>query len=267
MAIASGKGGTGKTVLTVNLATLLCMDGNKTAIFDADLGVANTHLLLGVEATRNITQVISGRSSLRDAALPSPFGPRVVPGGSGISDLSNLSAHELLRLAEDFRSLEEGMDVLLLDSAAGISVQTILFLQAADDVLVVTNPDFTAMTDAYALIKVLHQRAPHKRVSVVVNRVAGQEQAEGVASRLQGVCRRFLGKELLFLGGVEDDPAVPRSIRNRRPFVVESPRSQAARSLRRVRDRLLSLGEPGDRKPGGRRREGYGEFLAQALKE
>jgi len=265
LAVASGKGGTGKTVMTANLSTMLCMDGNKSAIFDADLGVANTHLLLGVEPTRNVAQVIAGRTTLREASMASPFGPRIVPGGSGISDLASLSAQELLRLAGDFRPLEEGMDYLLLDCAAGISVQTILFLQAADDVLVVTNPDFTAMTDAYALIKVLYQRDPHKRVSVVVNRVREQRQAEEVARRLQGVCHRFLDKELLFLGGIEEDPVVPRSISRRRPFVVDAPRSRAACNLRQVRDRLLGQGEPGDRKPGGRRQEGYGDRLERAL--
>lgn len=266
LAVASGKGGTGKTVLASNLATQLCMDGFKVAFFDADLGVANAHLLLGVQAHRSIAQVLSGRISLKEAALPSPFGPWIVPGGSGISDLASLSAHEFLRLARDFRAWEEGMDFLILDCAAGISVQTVLFLQAADDVLIVTNPDFTAMTDAYAMIKVLHQRDPELRVHVVVNRVRYSGQEKDVFERLQSVCLRFLGKELDFLGGLPEDDEVPRSIGARVPFVVGSPLSEAALSLRGVKERILDLrGAPGlDRDE--LRPEGYGERLARALR-
>ncbi len=266
IAVGSGKGGTGKTVIAANLSTQLSMDGHKVVVFDADLGIANIHLLLDVQATRNVAQVLSGRASLREAALPSPFGPRVVPGGSGISDLASLSAHELLRLAEDFRALEEGMDFLILDCAAGISVQTVLFLQAADDVMIVTNPDFTAMTDAYALIKVLHQRDPGSRVHILVNRIRIPSQAVEVFERLQGVCMRFLGKRLFFLGGIEEDDAVPRSVASRMPFTIGDPESKAAKSLRKVKENLLATGGPRDQEAGGARREGYGERLRKVLR-
>ena len=266
LAVASGKGGTGKTVLASNLATQLCMDGFKVAFFDADLGVANAHLLLGVQADRSIAQVLSGRISLKEAALPSPFGPWIVPGGSGISDLASLSAHEFLRLARDFRAWEEGMDFLVLDCAAGISVQTVLFLQAAQDVLVVTNPDFTAMTDAYALIKVLHQRDPEHRIHVVVNRVRFPGQEEDVFQRLRSVCRRFLGKDLHFLGGVPDDDEVPRSVSARVPFVVGSPLSEPASALRRIKDGILRIREEGRGEEARPRPEGYGDRLARVLR-
>ncbi len=265
LAVASGKGGTGKTVLASNLATQLCMDGFKVAFFDADLGVANAHLLLGVQAQRSIAQVLGGKISLKEAALPSPFGPWIVPGGSGISDLASLSAHEFLRLARDFRAWEEGMDFLILDCAAGISVQTILFLQAADDLLVVTNPDFTAMTDAYALIKVLHMRDPGMRVHVVVNRIRYRGQEREVFERIQAVCSRFLGKELNFLGGLPDDDEVPRSVGARVPFVVGAPRSGAACALRGIKDKILDLRPGGEGEPG-LRPEGYGDRLARALR-
>ncbi len=266
LAVASGKGGTGKTVLASNLATQFCMDGFKVAFFDADLGVANAHLLLGVQAQRSIAQVLAGRISLKEAALPSPFGPWIVPGGSGISDLASLSAHEFLRLARDFRSWEEGMDFLILDCAAGISVQTVLFLQASDDLLVVTNPDFTAMTDAYALIKVLHLRAPELRVHLVVNRVRFPGQERDVFERLQSVCLRFLGKELNLLGGIPEDDEVPRSVGVRVPFVVGAPRSEAARSLRRVKEKILDLRGGAVGSGAGLRPEGYGERLARVLR-
>ncbi len=266
LAVASGKGGTGKTVLASNLATQLCMDGFKVAFFDADLGVANAHLLLGVQATRTIAQVLSGRLPLKEAALPSPFGPWIVPGGSGISDLASLSAHEFLRLARDFRPWEEGMDFLVLDCAAGISVQTVLFLQAADDVIVVTNPDFTAMTDAYALIKVLHQRDPAVRVHVVVNRIRYAGQEGHVFDRLQSVCRRFLGKDLGFLGGIPDDDEVPRSVGARVPFVVGAPGSEVALALRSVKEKILGLRGAVRVEEEGLRREGYGERLARVLR-
>ena len=144
-------------------------------------------------------------------------------------------------------------------------MQTILFLQAADDLLVVTNPDFTAMTDAYALIKVLHMRDPGMRVHVVVNRIRYRGQEREVFERIQAVCSRFLGKELNFLGGLPDDDEVPRSVGARVPFVVGAPRSGAACALRGIKDKILDLRPGGEGEPG-LRPEGYGDRLARAVR-
>ena len=152
-------------------------------------------------------------------------------------------------------------------TAAGIGSSVLWYNRFADHNIFILSPDPTSMTDAYALIKVLHQRDAEARIHVVVNRVRAPGQGRKVFERLQGVCRRFLDKDLDYLGSLEDDDAVPGSIGARRPFVVGNPRSPVAGSLRRIKDRLLAGGGPTDLESGGRRREGYGDRLTRVLQE
>ena len=234
--VASGKGGTGKSVVTASLATLLAARG-KTLIVDADLGVGNAHILFDVAPPHSLVDVVHGVCRVRDVVVPCGEALALVGGGSGVSHMAGLSAYELHLVARGIEEVERDYDFVIVDSAAGISEQTIAFAAACDIVLVVTTPDLTAMTDAYALLKVLLAHAPQCAPLLIVNRVAddiddtGEHTAERVAERLCSVCRRFLGREPRFIGRVPEDRAVVRSIAARRPVIRFAPGSPSALAL------------------------------------
>ena len=240
LCIASGKGGTGKSVVTASLAWLFAARG-RTLVVDADMGVGNAHILHDVSPRRSFVDVVAGRCSVADAVCSCSEHLALLSAGSGVSRMAGLSAYELHLIAGGLEELETGFDFVMVDSAAGISDQTLAFAAACDRVLVVTTPDLTAMTDAYAFIKVLHQRAPHQVPMILVNRVderaaAGdahdrEQTGARVAERIRGVCRRFIELEPRWVGSVPEDRSVVRSVAARRPVVRYDPGGPAAVAL------------------------------------
>ena len=238
--VASGKGGTGKSVVTASLANLFAARG-RTLVVDADMGVGNAHILQNVSPPRSFVDVVAGRCAVSEAVVQCNDQLHLLSAGSGVSRMAGLSAYELHLIAGGIEELEPAYDFILVDSAAGISDQTVAFAAACDLVLVVTTPDLTAMTDAYAFIKVLHQRRPHQHPMVVVNRV-DQQAAVGdahdreqtgarVAERIRSVCQRFLGMEPRWVGSIPEDRSVVRSVASRRPVVLFDPEGPAATAL------------------------------------
>jgi flagellar biosynthesis protein FlhG len=234
--VASGKGGTGKSVVTASLATMLATRGN-TLVVDADLGVGNAHILFDLAPPHSLVDVVHGQRRVREVVVPCGERLALVAGGSGVSHMARLSAYELHLVAQGIEEIERDYDFVVVDSGAGISEQTLAFASACDVVLVVTTPDLTAMTDAYALLKVLLARAPTCVPLLVVNRVVDEldehadHAAERVAERLCSVCRRFLAREPRFIGRVPEDRAVGRSIAARRPVLSFAPGSPSALAL------------------------------------
>jgi flagellar biosynthesis protein FlhG len=234
--IASGKGGTGKSVITASLATLLSARG-ETLLVDADLGIGNAHILFDVSPARSLVDVVHGQARVRDVVERCGEHLALVGGGSGVSHMAGLSAYELHLIARGIEEIERDYDYVVVDSAAGISEQTVAFAAACDVVLVVTTPDLTAMTDAYALLKALFSRDPERAPLLAVNRVADdldgehEHSGEHVADRLCTVCRRFLGREPRYIGRVPEDRSVVRSVAARRPVLQHAPGSPAALAL------------------------------------
>lgn len=262
--VASGKGGTGKSVVTASLASLFARRG-RTLIVDADLGVGNAHILQNVSPEHSFVDVVEGRMSVHDIVTPCGSELDLLAAGSGVSHMSSLSPYELHLLASGIETVEDRYRFLVVDSAAGISNQTVCFAAACDLVLLVTTPDLTAMTDAYAFFKVLLQRCPQARPLLVVNRSPSYAEAEHVAERMCSVSRKFLEHESRWIGTIPEDVAVLRSVNQRSPVVETAPQSAAAQALRglsvAILEELAQLQHPGV----GRalvRDAGYSQHLA-----
>jgi len=257
LCVASGKGGTGKTVVTAALARLFAARG-RTLIFDADLGVGNAHILQDVSPERTLVDVVEGQASVRDVRTRCSEAIDLVGAGSGVPRMAELSAYEMHLVAHGVQELEQEYAYLLVDSAAGISRQTVSFAEASDVVLVVTTPDLTAMTDAYALLKVLYLKRPRAVALLVVNRAEDEEEALRVDRRIADVCHRFLGAAPRYAGWIPNDPAVIRAVNHRASVVFAEPESSAARALRVLAVRVLD-------ELGAHRPEGLGRLLLHQI--
>jgi len=238
LCVGSGKGGTGKSVVTASLATIFART-TSTLIVDADLGVGNAHILQGVTPELSFVDVVDGRLSVGEIRVPCRANLDLLGGGSGVSRMAALTSWEMHMLSRGIEALETQYGRLVVDSAAGISSQTIAFAAASDAVLIVTTPDVTALTDAYAFLKSLLQRRPDCVPMFVVNRATSDDEAERVAERMIGVSRRFLGREPRFVGALPEDRAVVRSVNERAPAVVSEPESPFARAIECLAVRVL----------------------------
>lgn len=228
--VASGKGGTGKSVVTASLADVFSRRG-RTVIVDADLGVGNAHILQDVTPELSFVDVVDGKRGVRDIRVECRENLDLLGGGSGVSRMAGLSSWELHMLARGIEAVEPDYAHLVVDSAAGISNQTIAFAAASDVVLIVTTPDVTALTDAYAFLKALLLRRAESDPVFAVNRAASEAEACGVADRLIAVSRKFLGREPRFVGSLPEDRAVARSVHARVPVVRSEPGSAFARGI------------------------------------
>src|SRR5438128_1314990 len=192
LAVASGKGGVGKTNLTVNLAIALAREGKRAVVLDGDLGLANVDVLLGIHPRYTLQHVMSGQRSLGEVMVAAPGGIWVVPGASGLEELADMSEEQRQYLIGALGELDGRVDVLLIDTAAGVSREVSAFLEAAPEVIVVTTPEPAAITDAYALIKVASAASDGgPTLRLVVNQANDVGEAVGVARKLQTVARQF----------------------------------------------------------------------------
>ena len=238
IAIASGKGGVGKTNLAANLAVTLAARGVRVWVLDADLGLANLDVVYGMRPTHTLESVLRGEHRLADVVCEGPAGVRLVPAASGVAELTALTPAQQLRVLEEVDALEGELDVLLIDVAAGISSNVLYFAAAATETLVVTTPEPTAIADAYALIKVLATRWGRRAFPVVVNMATNAADAAAAFERLDGVARRFLPVQLELIGWVPVDDAVPRAVRAQKPVTLAAPGAPAARAIGALADRL-----------------------------
>lgn len=238
IAVTSGKGGVGKTNVAVNTAICLAACGHRVVLIDADLGLANADVLLDVKANYNLGHVISGTKSIEEVLIEAPGGIKLILGTSGVSRLANLSEFERHNLVQSMLHLESLADLVVLDCAAGISRNVMTFAAAADHVLVVTSPEPTALTDAYATIKVLSRERTAATLNTVVNFAASSNEARCSAARLSEVARRFLRRDVGYAGYVLRDDHVPMAVRHRVPVILKYPRSPASSCLAAVANRL-----------------------------
>jgi flagellar biosynthesis protein FlhG len=242
--VTSGKGGTGKSVMTSNLAVHLAASGVNILAVDADMGLANLHLLLGIKPARTVMEVIERGASLQEVAEIGPVGVRLAAGGSGMPEMADLHPERLRRLVLAMEDPGGRADVVLVDTGAGIGRATTSFLYALEQILVVTTPDVTAMTDGYAVIKNVARNNGTARLSLVVNRAASAVEGLEIFGRIDAVCRKFLSRSLLYLGHILDDPGVPASVSARIPILLNQPASPAAACFRGVgRALLLEIGQ------------------------
>ena len=249
IAIASGKGGVGKTNIVANLAIALRRRGQRVIVIDADLGLANLDTLLGVNPRATLRHVLRGECALRDVLVEGPAGIQLVPAASGFEDLTQLTDTQRLLLLEQVDSLDGAFDVLLLDTGAGISSNVLFFAAAAHETMVVVTPEPTALTDAYALVKVLSTRYAEQRFTVLVNMARGEFEARRTFTHLSRVAERFLHVSLRWAGWVPFDAEVPEAVRRQRAVVELAPRAPVSLAFEALAQRLVD--EPESVPPKG----------------
>jgi flagellar biosynthesis protein FlhG len=232
IAVTSGKGGVGKTNIAANLGVLLSSHGRRTAILDADLGLSNVEVLLGCPARYNLGDVLSGGMSIRDVCVEGPAGVRMISAGSGIEWLANLTPSERSDLIARLFSSDLRIDALVIDTSPGISSDVTDFLQIADEILVVTTPEPTALTDSYALMKIVFRAGLRGRTELIVNEAPDRQAAEKTASSMSSICTRFLGRSFDAWDWIPLDPSVPAAVSRQQPVVELYPASGMSGRLR-----------------------------------
>jgi flagellar biosynthesis protein FlhG len=244
IAVTSGKGGVGKTNVTANLAVTLSRRGKKVLIMDADLGLANIDVLLGLKSQYTIEHILTGERTLNEVIIEGPAGVKILPACSGLEKMTNLSEAERMKLLTEFENYEEPIDVLLIDTGAGISPNVMYFTVAAQQILLITTPEPTSITDAYAMMKVLSTRYGENRFLLLPNSVPSERVARKIYQDLSGVAARFLNISIDLIGYIPNDNHVPRAVRNQRAVVELFPDSEASKSFDILADRILATRVP-----------------------
>ncbi len=244
IAIASGKGGVGKSNLAANLAVALGESGARVLLVDADFAQANLDLLLGVHPRWDLQHVLSGEKQPEDIVLTAAKNVKLVPASSGVPDLAELDDYRREFLLRGLSQLEADVDLVLLDLASGVSNTVTSLCHAAHEVIVVTTPELPAFSDAYALIKLLHQQGRMRPPHLVVSMTSPEDEADETAHRIRLVARRFLQQEVEYMGSVPFDPAVTRAVRRQEPVVTAFPQSPAAAAYRGLAARLWAAPDP-----------------------
>lgn len=240
IAVTSGKGGVGKSSLTVNLGIVLTEAGRRVGILDADLGLANVDILLGLSPAHNLTHVLFGQRTLSEIATYGHGGLVLYPGGSGVTELADLSQWRLERFLRAIAELDDQLDTLLIDTGAGIARGVVSFLHAADELVVVTTPEPTAIADAYAVVKSVALRKETATIHLVVNMARSSGEAHSVWRSMNAILRQFLSRpvQLELLGHIPSDPSVGRSVLEQVPFVLSHPKASASLAVRDIAVRL-----------------------------
>jgi flagellar biosynthesis protein FlhG len=237
--VASGKGGVGKTNVSVNMALAYARLGKKVIVMDADLGLANVNVMLNMIPKYNLYHVIRKQKTMKDILLDTEYGIQIVAGASGFSKIANLSEDERQNFINELYTLSNA-DIIIIDTSAGVSNNVLSFVAAADDAVIVTTPEPTAITDAYGIIKIIATEIDNLNMGLklVVNRVKTVAEAKKVADRMINIAGQFLNLKVDYLGFIYDDPAVPQAVLRQKPFMVLDPKSKASLCMQHIVGRM-----------------------------
>ncbi|MEN8128349.1 MAG: MinD/ParA family protein [Planctomycetota bacterium] len=238
LAITSGKGGVGKTNIAANLSVSMATDNQRVILMDADLGLGNLDVLMNIQARYNLTHVVSGKRTLEQITHVGPGGVEIICGASGIETLANLGNFQRQRLLDEMESLQERSDLIVIDTGAGIHASVIGFCLAADHTLVVTTPEPTAITDAYAMIKVLAAKNYTGRISLLVNMAQTLVEGKKVYRQIADVASRFLNVAVYEAGILCKDENLVQAVRRREPVVQAFPRADISKAFAAISNRL-----------------------------
>ncbi|WP_223066790.1 MinD/ParA family protein [Paenibacillus caui] len=241
--VSSGKGGVGKSNFTLNLALSLKTYGKKVLLFDADIGMANIDVLMGVRPKYSLYHLLKREKTVSEIIEYGEGGLPFIAGGSGLTELFTLSDQDLHYFTGQIEEIAAEMDYILFDTGAGLSKETFQFIAAADECFVVTTPEPTSITDAYALIKVVSGSRPDVKFKLMINRVADEKEARFVADKIKLAARRFLNMEIALLGYIRDEAYVMNSVKRQIPFTIAYPHCAASRDIRQIARTLAEESE------------------------
>lgn len=242
--ISSGKGGVGKTNFTVNLGIALARRNQRVSIIDADLGLANVDVIMGIVPKYTLTHVVKNEMDIREVVLEGPEGIKIISGGSGVMELVNLDSEALETLIESLAFLNDESDFILVDTGAGLSQNVMSFIRAANEVILVVTPDPSAITDAYALIKNITEQ--DKQIRIVINRVESNKEGQDVFNKIHSAAKKFLKVDVENLGFIYEDPNVRKSVRQQIPFMINNPACLASKGIDLVAAGLTAGKETGE---------------------
>ena len=238
--VTSGKGGVGKTSLSVNLAVELSRRGKRVLVLDADLGLANVNIVAGVAPRHNLYHVFKHGKELHEILEEGPGGIKIISGATGFAEVADLSNEQRDRFIRSLEHFKEAFDYLVIDTAAGLSVNVLNFALLADEVIVVATPELTSISDAYGLIKAVAAKEDHPPLRLVINRAESISEAKRVADKMTGMATQFLGSSLRVGGYLLTDSLVAKAVQRQKPFVASHPNSKPARFVADVATRLLA---------------------------
>ncbi|MBM7613678.1 MinD/ParA family protein [Alkaliphilus hydrothermalis] len=238
--VTSGKGGVGKTNFTLNLAIALSKQNKRVIIIDADLGLANVDVVMGILPKFSLLDVIKGDKGMEDIMVTGPNGIKIISGGSGLLDLIDMPQDKIQHLISKFDSINSYADVILIDTGAGLSKSVLSFVLAAHEVIVVCTPEPTAITDAYAMIKTIGMKDPGKKLKLLINRVESINEGKITFEKIQNASNKFLNINIEKLGYLLEDIHVSRSVKLQQPFIIQFPASPVSKNMELIACKLTS---------------------------
>lgn len=241
IAITSGKGGVGKTNMVVNLAVQLGKMGKKVVVLDADIGMANAKLILGVTPKYSIYDVFNNQKKIEQIAVEGPYNVKLIPGGTGFRDIVNLRDSQIERISDNLHQYVEDYDYFFIDTGAGISKNVLGFVAAAQEVIVVVTPEPTSLTDAYSMIKILAIFKIHSSVHLIINRAVNAAEVVQTRRKMEMVTNRFLQVDINHLGYVYEDSHVTKAVKSQQPYVILYPKSTATGNINQIACSLLNI--------------------------
>ena len=241
ISVTSGKGGVGKTNITANLAIALAQLGRRVMIWDADLGLANIDILLGLNSQYNINHLLNGSKTLEEIIIEGPEGIKIMPASSGIQEMAALSEGQKVRLLNELDHYDVNLDFLLIDTGAGVSSNVMYFNMAAQECIIVTTPEPTSITDAYALIKIMTTKYNAKRFKVLINLVSSATEAKQIFTVLASVADKHLSSiSLDYIGYIPRDEYILASVRNQRAVLDLYPSSESSKYFKELAERMIN---------------------------
>lgn len=236
--VSSGKGGVGKTNFTSNLAVALSKKGMRVAILDADFGMADVDIIFGIKSKYNIYDMLYKGKSMEDITITTTEGIRIIPGGSGILELSEIEDSKIEKLMQEFSKINN-IDILLIDTGAGVSKNILNFIELSDEAVIVTNTEPTSLTDAYGLIKVLVNNKLNSSINIIINRVKNIKEAKETFEKLSRTIEVFLETKVNYLGFITEDSKVGQAVKEQQPFVSAYPKTDASLCMFSISSKIL----------------------------